>query len=305
MRRSLAQRPRRRAALLALVVGVVASVVSVLPGSAGAARFVATQSAGSCGGTVLVKADGTPWTCSFDDEFDGTALDRHKWLVQTTSSYGYHSGAECFVDSPSNVSVSNGVLNLTARRVSQPFTCPAPGLPYTTQYTSGMVDTAGLFAQAYGRFEFRAKVPAAAVAGLQTSLWLYPVNGTKYGSWPASGEIDVAETYSQYPNLAVPYIHYNSLLGDPNATNTNCTIDAGQFHTYTLVWTTQTLTVSIDGQTCVSDNWNPFLLAKPAPFDQPFMVLLTQALGIGTNAFDPATTPLPATTQVDYVRVWR
>ena len=41
------------------------------------------------------------------------------------------------------------------------------------------------------------------------------------------------------------------------------------------------------------------------PFDQPFFVALTQALGVDTNVFNPATTPLPATTQVDYVRVWK
>ena len=39
-------------------------------------------------------------------------------------------------------------------------------------------------------------------------------------------------------------------------------------------------------------------------FDWPSFVALTQALGVGTNAFDPATTPVPATTQVDYVHVW-
>jgi hypothetical protein len=46
-------------------------------------------------------------------------------------------------------------------------------------------------------------------------------------------------------------------------------------------------------------------LVKPQPFDQPFFVALTQALGQNGNAFDPNTTPLPATTQVDHVRVWR
>jgi hypothetical protein len=34
-------------------------------------------------------------------------------------------------------------------------------------------------------------------------------------------------------------------------------------------------------------------------------IALTQELGIGGNAFNPASTPLPATTEVDYVRVWR
>ena len=53
------------------------------------------------------------------------------------------------------------------------------------------------------------------------------------------------------------------------------------------------------------DSWNPLGLVRPAPFDQPFMVALAQALGIGGNASDPATTPLPASTRIDYVRVWQ
>jgi hypothetical protein len=44
---------------------------------------------------------------------------------------------------------------------------------------------------------------------------------------------------------------------------------------------------------------------KPQPFDSPFIVALTEYLGVGTNAFQPGTTPLPASTQVDYVRVWK
>jgi hypothetical protein len=45
-------------------------------------------------------------------------------------------------------------------------------------------------------------------------------------------------------------------------------------------------------------------VASPAPFDQPFFLSLTQALGVGTNS-PTASTPLPATTLVDYVRVWK
>jgi len=289
--------------VLAVVVAALAALVALLPERAHA--DVAGAPAG-CGGTVLVKADGSAWTCSFDDEFSGTSLDRAKWLVQTTAASGYHSGIECYVDTPDNVSVANGYLSLTAQKATAPFTCPAPGAPYATQYTSGMVDTAGLFAQAYGRFEVRAKIPAAAVKGLQESFWLWPVNSAKYGSrWPASGEIDIAEMYSQYPTLGVPYIHYNAATTDPNVTSYKCVIDPSKFHDYTLEWTSQSMTISFDGRTCLTDVWNPLGLTRPAPFDQPFMVLLTQALGIGTNAFDPATTPLPATTQIDYVRVWK
>lgn len=143
--------------------------------------------------------------------------------------------------------------------------------------------------------------------GLQEALWLWPDDASKYGAWPRSGEIDIAEVYSQYADRAIPTVHYVPLTTDPNTTNYQCLIrDIGQFHRYAVEWTTQAITISYDGQTCISDTWVPMLpLLKPQPFDQPFMVALTQALGIGSNAFDPATTPLPATTQIDYVRVWR
>jgi hypothetical protein len=55
------------------------------------------------------------------------------------------------------------------------------------------------------------------------------------------------------------------------------------------------------------NSWNPAApLSKPAPFDQPFIIALTQSLGVATTANQPdAATPLPATMQVDYVRVWK
>lgn len=48
-----------------------------------------------------------------------------------------------------------------------------------------------------------------------------------------------------------------------------------------------------------------FVVAKPKPFDHPFVVNLTQSLGILLNAFRPNETPLPASMYVDHVRVWR
>ncbi len=199
-----------------------------------------------------------------------------------------------------------GTLKLTARKEAAPFNCTSA---FTTQYTSGSVSTAqGRFSQAYGRFEIRAKVPPAQVKGLQSSLWLWPDDAYHYGAPPASGEIDIAEMFSQYPDRAIPYVHYNPLLlTDPLATNNLCFItNISAFHTYTLVWSASNIASYYDGQLCLVDSWVPALpLQKPQPFDQPFFVALTQALGVGTNDFNPTTTPLPATTEVDYVRVWK
>jgi beta-glucanase (GH16 family) len=258
-------------------------------------------------------ADGSTWTCSFDTEFTGTSLDLSKWMAITTAGSGYTSGyVACYVNTRNNISVGNGYLSLTARKEAAPFICQDPYGSFSTQYTSGMVSTYGLFSQAYGRFEVKAKLPAATVSGLQSSLWLFPQNSV-YGAWPNSGEIDIAETYSEYPTLAIPYLHYNYDPGTANAnTNTNvvtddaCTIDPNAFNDYVLEWTPSSMTMKYNGQTCLVDHWVPSSpLGASQPFDQPFFINLTQALGLATNNFDPATTPLPATSEIQYVRAWQ
>jgi beta-glucanase (GH16 family) len=264
----------------------------------------ATAAPSPCGTTVL-KANGSAWLCTFTDTFSGKALDRSKWIAQETEGSGYQNGGDCFVNSPNNVAVSNGVLRLTTRKEAAPFTCSSPLGSYTTQYTSGMVSTYGRFAQAYGRFEIRAKFPASTLSGLQSALWLWPVNPTKYGGWPLSGEIDIAEHYSQYADRVIPYIHYGSASTDTSVTNNFCMInDASAFHSYVAEWTKTSIKVMYDGKTCVDHAISPLApLTGSEPFDQPFLVALTQALGQGSNAMTSAT-QLPATTEVDYVRVW-
>jgi beta-glucanase (GH16 family) len=266
----------------------------------------------SCGGQPTLVSDGSSWTCTFDSEFTGTTFNASQWTPVVTATSGYTSGrTACFVNSPNNISVGGGYLSLTARQEAKPFTCTDPMGSFTTQYTSGDLSTTGLFSQAYGRFEVNAKVPSTAIKGLQSSFWLYPQVENRFGAWPASGEIDIAETYSQYAGLAVPYIHY---LGGPvvkaTSTNvvtaTNCKIVANQFNDYVVEWTPGTITMIYNGQTCLVDHWTP---ASPEsglePFNQPFFVNLTQALGLGSNQFNAATTPLPATTEIKYVRVWQ
>jgi beta-glucanase (GH16 family) len=260
----------------------------------------------NCGPTIA-KPTGGIWTCTFSDDFTGTTLDTTKWTPQVTATSGYHSGKECFVNSPNNISVSGGYLNLTARTEVAQFTCSSPLTAYMTQYTSGMVSTLGTFSQTYGRVEIRAALTTAKVAGLQTSFWLWPVNAVQYGPrWPASGEIDIAEMYSQYWSAAIPYIHYNpATLIDLSATRDCFVGNLSQFHTYAAEWTPKSITIIYDGATCLIEKWNPALpLHKPQPFDQPFFLNLTQALGIGTNTFNPALTPLPAVTKIDYVHIW-
>jgi beta-glucanase (GH16 family) len=290
-------------AALGILGGLVSASAGVTAPGAGAI-VGAADDAPTCGGVGPLGIDGS-WTCTFDDEFSGTSLDTTKWVPQVTATSGYTSGATaCFVNNPANISVSGGYLHLTALRTASPFTCDDPYGNFTTQETSGMVSTYGLFSQTYGAFEVNAELPASVIEGLQETFWLYPQHLT-YGPWPASGEIDFAEFYSEYPVLDVPYIHYNKAGTDPNVTAYDCVMIPGSFNTYGVEWSPGTINVYDNGNLCLSDTYNPAApLSSPAPFNQPFFIALTQALGVNTNNYTPALTQLPATTLVKYVRAW-
>ena len=289
-------RRRARRPLSALAAATVVGTLVVVPLSQTVGSPVASAGQGpSCNG----NPDGLSgqWTCTFDDEFNGTSLNYANWMPTLTAWTGYVTGGpDCYVDNPNTISVSGGYLNLSVVKVP-PFTC-VPG--YTSQYQAGMVTSSKLFDQTYGAFEVRAKIPAATVPGLQETFWLYPQNLT-YGKWPASGEIDFAQFYSQYPNLDIPYVVYpaSKAGSDPNATAYDCTIDPTQFNTYEVNWTPTSITILYNGNVCLVDQ----PIGGPAPFNEPFFIALTQALGIGSDA-PTAATPLPATTQIDWVRAW-
>jgi beta-glucanase (GH16 family) len=260
----------------------------------------------NCSGTVPLGIPGN-WTCTFDDEFSGTALDTQNWLVQQTANSGFVTGsgsaAACYMDSPDNVSVSGGYLHLTITQSTTPFTCSDPDSSFSTEYSAGMVSTDNLFSQTYGAFEVNAELPPSIITGLQETLWLYPQNLT-YGAWPASGEIDFAEFYSEFPALDVPFIHYNPASGGAGDTAL-CPMDPTTFNTYGVDWQPGSIKIYVNGVECFNDTPDPASpLTSPQPFDQPFFIALTQAIGGGTNAPLAGLTSFPETTLIDWVRAW-
>jgi len=292
-------RPARLRALVALAVALTSG--AVLLGTQQGSAQAAT--APDCGAPV-VKGWFQNWKCTFSDDFNGSALDTSKWVAQTTAASGFGMGKDCFVDSPNNVSVADGTLNLTVRRESAPFVCSKPGGAFGTDVTAASVSTYNRFAQAYGRFEIRAAFPGVTTAGVHSALWLWPTTITQ--AWPGSGEIDLGEYYSRYPDRVIPYLHYLPAYNDPYVTNYNCLVaDPSAFHTYTLEWSANGIVISYDGKTCLKNtNWSPWGNRHPYPFNSPFMVALTQGLGSTGNDYVAGTTPLPGTMKVDYVRVW-
>ena len=73
----------------------------------------------------------------------------------------------------------------------------------------------------------------------------------------------------------MPYIHYADSSTDPNATSYDCLINQDAFNTYGVDWTPTSITVMYNGQPCLVDTPS----TGSEPFDQPFFIALTQALG--------------------------
>lgn len=244
------------------------------------------------------KPTGGTWTCTLVDNFDGP-LNRAVW---TPLTQGGAPGGSCTVDSPRTVAVSDGMLRLSVVPAGDGLACPARSDGTTSAYAGGSVSTWRKFSQQYGRFEARMMVTASTAPGLQEAFWLWPDDRYVALDWPTTGEIDIIETYSEQPNLAIPFLHYNAddNGGPQPGLNTawDCASSRGVFHTYTLEWTADRLEIFVDGVSCLVNT------SGAASFRKPFIVTLTQVLGIGTNAYT-GQGPMPAQTLVDYVKVWR
>lgn len=283
---------RRHSPARAVLVAPTATSASPSP-------TAARKPSDACG-VRPVKADGTLWSCTFVDDFSGTQLDRSRWTVATRYVTGSSSAFACAVDDPSVVSVSDGSLNLSVRQVADPVPCDIITPGATTPYIAGTVSTAQSFNQKYGRFEARIRNTAASVPGLHEAFWLWPVDQGGV-SWPDSGEIDVAETYSVYPNLAIPYLHSSADSGGAVPgfnTAWNCAAQRGEWNTYTLEWTATRIEFLVNGRSCLVNT-----AADPA-FAKAYIPILTQALGQYNDSYD-GRAPLPATMNVDYLRVWQ
>lgn len=285
--------------LVAVVVTTLGMCLLSAAGNSPAGAVAPPVSPGDCGPTVLTKADGTPWVCTFGDEFNGNKLDLTKWTPQLTATSGFDQAGACYTDSTNNISVSGGVLKLTNKRAAFASTCKSPRGNFSTRNTSGMVSTYTKFTQTYGRFEMKAKFSTSRQPGIQSAFWMYPE--VTDAVWPINGEIDIAEWYSKYPDLVIPFLHYQSSYLDPYSTKNTCKVPnvGGTWHTYAVEWTPTYISFIYDDQVCLTN----VAAAGKYPFNKAYMLALTQLVGTGPNAPNWMT-PSTNTMQVEYVRGW-
>ena len=155
----------------------------------------------------------------------------------------------------------------------------------------------------YGYIEASIKLPKG--KGTWPAFWMMPVN---FRSWPADGEIDIMEEVGYHPDYVSSSLHANAHVHSNGTQVTHemkCEGAEGEFHTYAILWTAKNITTYVDGKVQLSYD-NRGLGRDDWPYDDPFYVIFNLAWGGdwgGAQGVDESA--LPATMEVDYVRVFQ
>ena len=179
-------------------------------------------------------------------------------------------------------------------------------------YTSGRISTQNKQTFTYGKFEVRARVPEG--KGYLPAFWLMANDENVYGQWPRCGEIDCMEVMGDDTTKAYGTIHY----GNPHAESQGTYFTAEEdsfsktFHTYTCEWEPGKISWFIDGvkfheeSQWYSKTEGQGTLTYPAPFDQPFYIILNLAIGGSWVGYPDETTSFDNNPfEIDYVRVYQ
>ena len=244
----------------------------------------------------ITLADEPVWR----DEFDGTKLDYSKWECEVNAFGGGNQELQMFTDRKENVRVENGVLIIEARQDS-------PNIAGTVrEYSSGRVRTKHRGDWLYGRIDVRAKLPKG--QGIWPAIWMLSTE-EKYGGWASSGEIDIMEFKGHQTTKIYGSLHYGASWPKNRFTTGTYELTQGDFstdfHVFSVDWQREKITWLVDGTAYQTlDQWSTDAAAFPAPFDQPFHLLLNLSVGGGFVGTPDATTAYPQRFEVDYVRVF-
>ena len=279
------------------------AAMAVLPFAAYTTPAGSTDGAASSGDVITggdLNLDG--YSLVWEDNFDGPSLNRNDWNVELHEPGWVNAELQEYVDSEENIFFENGNL------VIRPVKSTVNGNSY---YTSGRISTQNKKDFTYGVFEARLKVPEG--KGFLPAFWLMATDENVYGQWPRCGEIDIMEVHGSDTRTTYGTIHYGNPHRQSQATRTlrNGTF-ADSFHTFAVKWEPGEISWYVDGFLIHRENdWYSVTegqgeIAYPAPFDQPFYIILNLAVGGSWVGNPDRTTDFKnARYEIDYVRVWQ
>lgn len=253
------------------------------------------------------------WTLEWNDEFNGTHLDKKKWKCE----YGIvrNKGAsQAYVEDC--VKVKDGVLKLISKaeqtknpNYGKPGVAAWDASTRLQPFASGSVTTKGIMGfTPPGRLEFRARIPKA--KGVWPAIWT--MHDNQY-HWPANGEIDILEHISAEPNSVHSIFRWGK-KGDKVKDDefkighvTRIPDLSKEFHIYVLEWDKDTMRILIDDKEVGSIQMSQAEYANgDNPLLTPCYIIMNTAIGgVGTWApkADPADYPVEF--HIDYVRYYK
>lgn len=233
------------------------------------------------------------------DEFDYEGLpDETKWDYDVGGS-GWGNNELQYYTNDSNAYVSGGFLTIEARKEEL----------NGKDYTSARLVTRNKGDFLYGKFEIRAKLPEG--VGTWPAIWMLPTDW-EYGSWPASGEIDIMEHVGYNQDTVHASIHTKSYNHSINTQKTATKYIEGvsdEFHVYTVEWLPDVIYGYIDDELYFTFDplkYKSLPSSSEWPFDKRMHLLLNIAIGGGWGGVKGVDDDIfPQTMIVDYVRVYQ
>ena len=245
----------------------------------------------------------------WSDEFDGPSLNTDNWTCETGGHGWGNAELQYYTDRPENVDVRDGKLVITARKENY----------QGSKATSARLITLGKVYFKYGYVTASIKLPKTA-NGLWPAFWMMG-NDFKSKGWPNCGETDILEMghSNGFNNRQETFLNGACHWGAPGHQyyardiNNKYSVQDGQFHTFTCIWTEDKISMYIDLET-YPDAKPYFEMAIKDFGDNEFrkenFILLNLAVGGNfPGIWDinqiTALSDGPAEMEIDYVRVFQ
>lgn len=231
------------------------------------------------------------WDLIFEDDFSSSSIDANKWLLLNDVNFGY--GLNSWNNDNNHISISNNKLKLTSTYESTPH--------FGNNFVGGYVRTHQNFNQ-NDFFEVSCRLQS--IPGSFPAAWVW--SGIGECDFNDYREIDIMEHFGFWENHIQtgihfcdgPYVRHNNGGGITKWTG-SFAVSNGNFHTYSCFWGINDILFYINNSlhNTVNNNGRVILTAPLA---------INQAVGaIDNNGTIPSSSNLPASLEVDWVKVYR